>query len=373
MSIPVFKPLLTSDEKQAAVEALDNGWLGMGSYVGEFENAVAKTIGCNETHSTIAVSTGHAALHLILMQLGVGSGDEVITPSFNNVADFQAILAVGAQPVFCDVLLDTLCADPKSVERVIGPNTKAIIFTDYACHLSDYCELKKISQKYGIPVIHDAAHVFGSKVDGKPVGTQFEYTMFSFDPVKTVTAIDAGVIISKNKSEKIDFCEKRLIGMGQSSQVMYKNQRAWNYDVTQIGFRYHLANIHAAIGLQQIAKLDGIKASRISTCKRYQRAFENIDGLGFPIIDNEDIIPFIFYVKVLKNKRNTFMKHLKDEGVDCGIHWQAGHQFSLFKNCRKDKLTSTNEITKQIVTLPLHSFMEKGSEDKVIETVCSFF
>jgi len=134
--IPVFKPLLNDLEKEAAKEVLDVGWLGMGKYVGEFEKKLAQYLGLTDRY-VVALSTGHAALHLGLKLMGVSEGDEVITPAFNNVADFQAIRACGAEPVFCDIDEDTLCINVKKAEALISNKTKAIIAMDYDCLLCD--------------------------------------------------------------------------------------------------------------------------------------------------------------------------------------------------------------------------------------------
>ncbi|HEV7180377.1 MAG TPA: DegT/DnrJ/EryC1/StrS family aminotransferase, partial [Candidatus Baltobacteraceae bacterium] len=242
--IPVFKPLITADEIGAAVEALEMGWLGMGSYVGRFEEALKVAVGA-DGRFVAAVSTGHAALHLGLIVAGVGPGDEVITPSFNNVADFQAILAVGAKPVFCDIDDDTLCIDLNKVESLISDRTKALIVMDYDCVLCDHDRVAAIARKHDLRVIHDAAHSLGSEYKGKKVGSFSDITMFSFDPVKTVTCIDGGALILRDKEDFQRVREMRLVGMGQPAEVMYQNQRAWTYDVKHLGFRYHMANLHA--------------------------------------------------------------------------------------------------------------------------------
>ncbi|MDX2074212.1 MAG: DegT/DnrJ/EryC1/StrS family aminotransferase [Alphaproteobacteria bacterium] len=373
MTVPVFKPLLTEDEKNAAVAAIDNGWLGMGAFVGEFEAAITTFLGRGETLHTVAVSTGHAALHLILMEMGIGAGDEVITASFNNIADFQAVLAVGAAPVFCDILPDSLCIDPESAERMIGPKTKAILIMDYACHLCDYAAFRALSEKTGVPIIHDAAHSFGGFTESRPVGGQFDFTMFSFDPVKNITCIDGGAIIVKDEKRVASLREKRLIGMGQPSEVMYRNARAWTYDVQQLGYRYHLANLHAAIGIAQLKKLDFIRSSRVEACRTYTQRLAGIEGLVLPASDFSEALPFIYYVRVQHGKRAEFIQSLKEQGVDTGIHWQPGHRFSLFVQARRDALPVTERIAEEIVTLPLHSGMDKDEQERVIAAVKGFF
>jgi len=198
--VPVFKPLIEQEEINAAVKSLEVGWLGMGASVGQFEKAMQSYIGC-EGRYVVAVSTGHAALHLAMMLIGLEPGDEVITPSFNNIADFQAILAVGATPVFCDIRDDTLCIDVTKAEKLIGPRTKAVIAMDYDCCLADHDAVAELAAKHNLRVIHDAAHAFGSYYKGNKIGSFSDICMFSFDPIKTLTCIDGGALVVKTKEE----------------------------------------------------------------------------------------------------------------------------------------------------------------------------
>ena len=224
------------------------GWLGMGSYVARFEEELQNLVAGPDRH-VVAVSTGHAALHLALMLAGVGEGDEVVTPAFNNIADFQAILATGATPVFCDIADDTLCVDPQSAKDALTSRTRAIIVMDYACSVCQHDELRALAEGHGLRLVHDAAHSLGSYYSGDPVGSFSDITMFSFDPIKTITSIDGGALVVSTEAERDRLHEMRLMGMGQSPSLMYRNERAWTYDVTRLGFRYHMANLHAAIGL----------------------------------------------------------------------------------------------------------------------------
>src|SRR5271157_3885818 len=169
-TIPVFRPFLTQDEMLACKNVLEIGWLGMGQNVGKFEEDLKNMLDLKDRY-VVAVSTGHAALHLGLLIAGVGPGDEVITPSFNNIADFQAILATGASVVFCDIDDESLCIDLDKAEELITSKTKAMIVMDYDCVLCDHDRLNKISKKYKIRIIHDAAHSLGSKYKGKMIGS----------------------------------------------------------------------------------------------------------------------------------------------------------------------------------------------------------
>lgn len=370
--IPVFKPLLENEEFAACQNALRLGWLGMGSFVGQFESELRGFIAAGDRH-VVAVSTGHAALHLSLLQMGVGPGDEVVTASFNNIADFQAIRAAGAEPVFCDIDPDTLCIDPESAAEMIGPRTKAIIAMDYASHVCAHDQLAALAAKHGLRLLHDAAHAFGSKYCGKNIGSFSDVTMFSFDPVKTITTIDGGALVVKSDAEMRWLREARLVGMGQRAEVMYQNQRAWTYDVAHIGFRYHMANLHAALGLAQLAKMERIAATRRSTARRYGEALAGIEDLQLPVSNLEDVVPFMYYVRVPAERREAFKAHLRERGVDTGLHWQPGHWFSSFKDCGKAALPVTEQIAKEIVSIPFHSAMPEAWVERVIEAIAGFF
>ncbi len=370
--IPVFKPLLEHEELDAAQRALELGWLGMGSFVGEFEKGILSFSGAADRHVD-AVSTGHAALHLGLLTMGVGPGDEVITPAFNNAADFQAILATGAEPVFCDVDDATLCIDLHKAEEVVSPRTKAVIVMDYDCVLCDHDGVAEFALAHGLRVLHDAAHSFGSKYRGKTVGSFSDMTMFSFDPVKTITCIDGGALVVRSDEEVEKIHEMRLLGMTQPTKVMYTNARAWTYDMKTIGFRYHLANLHAAVGLAQLAKMDRITKSRQTACRYYSETLGRIPDVRVPGAEFEDVTPFLYYIRVPAERRDALREHLAEQGVDTGIHWQPAHWFTLFRECRRGDLSVTDRVGQEILSLPLHSMMSTGSLDRVVGGVESFF
>ena len=371
-TIPVFRPLIEQGEISGAVASLERGWLGMGKDVGAFEKALEDYLELDERY-VVAVSTGHAAIHLGLLLMGVGPGDEVITPSFNNAADFQAILATGAKPVMCDIDDETLGIDLAKMEELIGDKTKAIIAMDYDCILCDHDRLQILADKYNLRVLHDAAHSFGSRYKGKMVGSFSDVSMFSFDPVKTITSVDGGALVVKTKEEVERLHAMRLIGMSQPASVMYTNSRAWTYDLAEIGFRYHMANLHAAIGLEQLQKMDEISESRRNTCRFYSENLKDIDGLRVPNTDFEDIVPFLYYIRLPEDKRTPFREYLTEMGVETGIHWQPGHWFTLLQDCRKGDLSVTEKVGREIVSLPLHSKMTTVDQQRVVDAVRNFF
>jgi len=370
--ISMYQPVLEREEFDACREALENGWLGMGSYVAAFEAKLKECIGAPDRH-VVAVSTGHAALHLGLMLIGVGPGDEVITPSFNNAADFQAILATGAKPVFCDIDDNTLCIDLAKAEELISPSTRAMIVMDYDCLLCDHDSIAELAERHGLRVLHDAAHSLGSKYKGRRVGSFSDLTMFSFDPVKTVTCIDGGALVVRDEADIARLHEMRLIGMSQPAKVMYTDARAWTYDIRTLGFRYHLANLHAALGLAQLGKLEAFAENRRNACRYYNSGLAAVPAVRKPHTDFTDITPFLYYIRVPAESRDGLRGFLGELGVDTGIHWQPGHWFTLFKGCRRGDLSVTERVGHEILSLPLHSKMSDVTLDRVIDGVRAFF
>lgn len=370
--IPVFKPLIGPDEISAATQSLEMGWLGMGSYVAEFEKCMAEVINAPDRH-VAAVSTGTAALHVALLVAGVGPGDEVIVSAFNCSADYQAISWVGADIVFCDCDDDTLELDIAKAEQLVSDRTKAIIIMDYDCIISDYDKVKSFANKHKLRVIHDACHSFGSSWNGKMVGSYSDICVFSFDPVKTITCLDGGGIVVRSAEELKYVHELRLLGMQQPADVMYQNKRAWTFDVERVGFRYHMLNLHAAIGVAQIQKIDAIRTSRQQASLHYSNRLKNISQVRTPNASFEEVNPFLYYIRVPQEDREQLRAYMKERGVDTGIHWQPGHWFSLWKDCRKGDLSVTDSVGDQILSLPLHSMMDMQVVDQVCDVIEDFF
>lgn len=370
--IPMYKPLIEDEEINAAKEALEMGWLGMGSYVAAFEEGIKEYTQAADRYVAV-VSTGHAALHLGLLIAGVGPGDEVITPSFNNIADQQAILATGAEPVFCDISDTTLCIDLEKAEELISERTKALIAMDYGCMFCDHHRVDDFAEAHGIRVVHDAAHAFGSKYNGKMIGSFSDICMFSFDPVKNITCIDGGALIVRSEEELRKLHEMRLIGMGQPASVMYQNKRAWTYDVNRVGYRYHMANLHAAIGLAQLAKIETITETKQHAARYFNQHLSSIDEIKIPQTDFVDTTPFLYYVRVPAERRDAFREHLRNRDVETGIHWQPSHWFTMFKDRRRGDLSVTDRVGNEIVSIPLHSHMPEENLERITEAITSFF
>jgi dTDP-4-amino-4,6-dideoxygalactose transaminase len=372
--LPVFKPHIDEETQQAAREALDLGWLGMGSYVQSFEEELARFLELSPGRRVVAVNTGTSALHLALLAAGVGPGDEVITPALNNIGDFQAIGLSGARPVFADIREEDLGIDVDSAEPLVGPRVKAVIALHYMGIPCDIERVYRFASAHGLRVIEDAAHAVGTRHAGKPIGSSGDLTCFSFDAIKTVTCIDGGALVTSTPEEAEKVYPARLLGMTQPNERLYSNNRAYSFDVVGQGFRYHLANLHAAIGLSQLRRLPEFISNRRRYARAYNEALADVAGVLTPRSDFEDVSVFHYVIRVLDGRREDLRQHLSDRGIDSGIHWIPGHWLSWLKDCRgADTVPVADRIGNEILTLPFWSFMEDEDLARVVAGIRSFF
>jgi dTDP-4-amino-4,6-dideoxygalactose transaminase len=370
--VPVFVPYVGVDTLKHLTDALDVGWLGMGATTEEFEERIAAYLGLRDRY-VVCTNTGTSALHIALLAAGIGPGDEVITPSFNYVADHQAVRATGADVVMCDIHEDDLGLDVASAASLIGPRTKAIIplhFAGVPCRIAAVHELAAL---HGLRVIEDACHAFGTTVDGAKVGSTGDLQFFSFDPVKIITSIDGGCVITPDRDEVERLQRLRLLGIDKDTTLRYQNKRAWDYDVVSEGFRYHLTNIMASVGVSQIKRVEEFIASRRAVCERFSAAFDQIPGVRVMRRDYADVSPFIYSLRVPANRREAFIDHLSARGVDAGIHFVPVHRHTYFADARRTPMPVTERVVGEVVTLPLHSLMSERAIERVIEGVWSFF
>ena len=372
--IPLFKPYIGPDTIEAATGALAMGWLGMGSYVHEFETELSAYLELPAERRLVAVNTGTSALHLALLAAGVGPGDEVLTPALNNVGDLQAIGMCGARPVFVDILEDNLGIDVEAAERLIGPDVKAVIVLHYMGVPCDVDGVYEFAGRHGLRVVEDAAHAVGTRNHSKMIGSTGDLTCFSFDAIKTLTCVDGGAVVTPNWEDAEPLIAARLMGMTQSIDALYANSRSGAYDVKAQGFRYHLANLHGAIGLSQLRRLSEFISNRRSYAKKYNDLLAPIHGLLVPNTDFEDVSPFHYVIRILDHRREDLATYLRQRGIENGVHWAPGHEFSLWEGCRGARdLPITDRVSSEIMTLPLWSLMEDGVVEQVAAGIQSFF
>jgi dTDP-4-amino-4,6-dideoxygalactose transaminase len=369
--LPVFEPATGIHTLKALADAFDIGWLGMGAFTQEFEQKIGTYLELNDRH-VVTTKTGTSALHLALIAAGVKPGDEVIVPSFNFVADMQAITALGATPVFCDITLPDLAADVNRIRELITERTRVIMPLHFSGIPADLDAIYELAQQRGLRVIEDATHAFGTRYRGARIGSFGDITCFSFDAVKIITSIDGGAVVCNTTEEVATLQRTRLLGIDKDTTERYKNQRAWDYDVLEQGYRYHMTNINASIGLSQLARIDGFISTRQETCRLYNEAFANLPGITTPDTDFVDISPFIYVVRVRADWRMDLIAHLRSRGVATGIHFLPAHRFTFYANAPRGPLPVTDQVVEEVVTLPLHSHMPREKAERVIDGVTEF-
>ena len=370
--IPVFQPHVGVDTIKAVVDALHAGWLGMGATTQAFEEGLASFLALRDRY-VLATNTGTSALHLGLLAAGVGPGDEVITPAFNFVADHQAIIATGATPVLCDVDETTLCLDPDKAEALVGPRTKALLPLHFGGVPGPLKEIYALAERRGLRVVEDATHAFGSRADDRPLGSFGDIACFSFDPVKVITSIDGGAVVVGDRAVLERLRHWRFLGIDRETHERYKNSRAWEYDVVGQGFRYHMTNINAAIGLSQLARAAEFIAARRASCRLYTARLAGLAQVRCPSTDFTDVAPFIYTVRVPAERREGLIEHLKHRGIATGIHFLPAQNFSLLKHCRRGDLGVTERVAREILTLPLHTLMAPALVERVAAAIRAYF
>lgn len=370
--IPVFQPHIGADTVKHLTDALDVGWLGMGATTLEFEERIAEYLGL-DGQFVVATNTGTSALHMALRVAGVGPGDEVITPSFNYVADHQAIRMTGAEVVMCDIREDNLGIDCAKAAELVNEKTRAIIPLHFAGLPCDIAGVNQLAQKHSLRVIEDAMHAFGSSIDEHKIGSSSDICCFSFDPVKIITSIDGGCIVVNTEQELKSLQQYRLLGVDRDTTERYKNRRAWEYDVVSEGYRNHMTNIMASIGVSQIKRVDEFIASRQSVCRAYNDAFSDVAGVGVPQTDFAGISPFIYSLRVPSDRREALISHLQDRLIDTGIHFIPVHEHTYFSDAPRGDMSITEKVVREVLTLPLHSNMQAEHIERVIDGVTEFF
>jgi dTDP-4-amino-4,6-dideoxygalactose transaminase len=222
-------------------------------------------------------------------------------------------------------------------------------------------------------VIEDATHAFGTAIDGRLIGSYGDIVCFSFDPVKIVTSIDGGAVITGSRKELEHLQHLRLLGVDKDTILRYQNRRAWEYDVVSQGFRYHLNNIMASIGISQMERLGEFIESRCRVCRAYNAAFSTVDGVITPRTDFRGISPFIYSLRVRDGRREKLIQHLRSREIATGIHFIPVHRHTFYQGSRSGDLSVTERICAEVLTLPLHSNMKPEFVERVIDGVISFF
>ncbi len=357
--IRLSKSCLGQAEKLAVMGVLDRGFLGMGAEVQQFEQMLTEFFG----RPAVCVVNGTAALHLAVQACDIGPGDEVLVPSLTYVASFQAISATGAKPVACDVDPQTLNLNWKDAEKRLTQSTRAIMPVHYTGDAGALDELYALAKKYHLRVVEDAAHALGSTFNGKHVGSFGDIACFSFDGIKNITSGEGGCIVTDDLQVLQRVRDARLLGVEKDTEKRYTGQRSWEFDVTEQGWRYHMSNIMAAIGLEQFKQLDAFAAVRRARARLYDELFRSHPHIQPLPRDYERVVPHIYVVRVAGLRdRKALQAQLLEQGIQTGIHYQPNHWLSFYRDQDAAPLPVTEAAYLELVTLPLHPEL---SEDDV--------
>jgi dTDP-4-amino-4,6-dideoxygalactose transaminase len=368
--IKVSQGCLGDEELAAVAGAFEYGYFGMASRVAAFEEALRDYLGAPHV---VAVNSGTSALHLALHALGIGAGDEVIAPSLTFVACFQAIALSGATPVACDVRPETLLIDLDDAERRITERTRAIVPVHYAGNPCDLDRLLLLAERHGLHVVEDAAHAFGSTSRGRRIGGFGEAACFSFDSIKNITCAEGGAVACRDGGLAGTMRRKRILGVERKGGPGTAASRGldWRYEVATQGFRYHMSDVNAAIGLVQLGKVDRFVARRREIARRYDAELAGLPGIRPLEVDQDDAAPHLYVVRVESGRRDALMEHLATADIETAVSYIPNHLQPYF---RRDGvvLPETERAYGEILTLPLHCALSDEDVERVVGEVRAF-
>jgi dTDP-4-amino-4,6-dideoxygalactose transaminase len=343
---------------------LDREHLGMGAEVRRLEEELASFFG----RRVACVTNGTTALHLALQACDIGPGDEVLVPSLTYVASFQAIRATGARPVACDVDAATLTLSASDAQSRITPRTRAVMPVHYSGGVGDLDGINAMAHRHGLRVVEDAAHAFGSLHDGCRVGSRGDIACFSFDGIKNITSGEGGCVVSDDPEVVRLIADARLLGVCRDTEMRYAGGRSWEFDVVAQGWRGHMSNIMAAIGLAQLERFPELSDRRRQLARRYDAALA-MDGRYVRLShDYSNVVPHIYVVRIpgLKD-RDAVRRKLLERQIETGVHYYPNHRLSYFRPEAADRpLPVTDAIFPELLTLPLHPDLTDGDVDAVV-------
>jgi len=356
------------EEDEAVLKVLHSRWLTMGAVTQEFETKFAQAVGAKYA---FAVSNATEALHMACLGLGIGPGDEVITPSLSFVATSNAVLYTGASVRFADVVGTTdLTIDPDEIVRRITPKTKAIIVMHYAGYPCLMKEIMAVAERYGLPVIEDAAHAPGAFLDGKALGTWGAVGCFSFFSNKNLSTGEGGMLVTDREDLAEKFRLQRSHGMTTLTYDRHQGH-AYSYDVVDLGYNYRIDEIRSALGIEQLKKLAANNSRRKVWTERYWKALSGtkieLPFMGRPGEPSYHIFPMLLPTGV---DRKAFIDALRAERIQTSIHYPPTHCFTYYQaHYGIVSLPRTEDIAAREVTLPLYPTMGEEIVDCVVDAV----
>jgi dTDP-4-amino-4,6-dideoxygalactose transaminase len=369
--VPLSDIRVDDELADAVLQTVRSGWWSMGPRVEELEREFADF--CGAPHA-IAVANGTAALHLALIAVGCGPGDEVVVPSLNFVAAANAIVHTGAEPVFCDVAgADDLNLDPDDVAAAVTPRTKAVLALHYGGVPCAMDAITELADQHGLAVVEDAAHAPGASFHGRMCGTLGQVGCFSFFSNKNLPVGEGGMIVMSDEQLAKELRLLRSHGMTTLTWDRHRGH-ASGYDVALAGFNYRLDEVRATVGLVQLSRLLEENQARARIAGRYRDALDGADGLTMPFRDGDDtrVSSHHLAVVVLPEAvdRDRVRAVLDERRIQTSVHYPPIHSFTRYHSLGKRRpLPRTDALAPRILTLPLYGGLSDEQVDEVIDAL----
>jgi dTDP-4-amino-4,6-dideoxygalactose transaminase len=373
--LPFSRPTIEEDEINEVVDSLRSGWITTGPKVKLFEDELKAYTGAPYA---VPLNSATAGLHIALLALGIGPGDEVITTPMTFAATVNMIVRVGATPVLVDVEPGTLNIDAGQIRKKITGRTRAIMPVHFAGQSCDMDEIFAIAGEFGLRVVEDAAHAIGTEYKGRRIGSLDSISVFSFHPIKNITTGEGGTVCARDERLAEEMSLLKFHGMSKEAWKRYSAQGTPNYDIVLPGFKYNMLDIQAAIGIHQLRKLEAFIERRREIAEFYNRALAGIDEIVTPApVPYEGRHAWHLYTPLIRVEkldidRDTFMAELKKENIGTGLHFKAVHHHPYYRDSLKilaGELPNADYASDRILSLPLFPLMIMEDARDVVEAV----
>ena len=362
--LPFSRPSLGQEEIDEVSACIRSGWITTGPRTERFEREFAAYAGARHA---VALSSGTAALHCAYWALGLAAGDEIICPSLTWPATANMASALGAAVVFADIDPGTRQIDPQDVARRVTKRTKLIVPVHFAGAPADLDALREIAGSR-IKIVEDAAHSAGTEYKGARVGGAGNVAVYSFHPIKDMTTGEGGMLTTDDPELAARVRLFKFHGVSRDAWKAYGAASSARYDTVLAGFKYNLTDIASAMGIHQLRKLDGFIARRAAIAKRYLSGLEGVPGLELPAAPSYPHRHAWHLFTILVERRDAFMAALREENVGSGLHFEAVHQMTAYRQEGRT-LPETERVCAHILSLPLFPGMTDGDTDDVIDAV----
>jgi len=373
--LPFTRPSITEAEIREVSETLRSGWITSGPRVAAFEKEFSAYV---SARFGVAVTSGTAGFHILLQALGIGPGDEVITPSLTWPSPVNMVVFVGARPVFADIDRRTFQLDPASVERVLTPQTKAIVPVHFAGQPCDLDALQALCEKHELILIEDAAHAIGTEYRGRRIGSRKNPAVFSFHAIKNLTTGEGGLITVSDEKLRDRLVSLRFHGVDQDAWKRYAREAATGYDLFEPGWKYNLTDLQAAVGLAQLRRIEEMNARRVKLAELYDRLFDETPEIILPAR-----VPYpsrhawhLYTILIDPEKtgltRDEFREEMRKRNIGTGLHFLAVHELSFYReryHPAPELLRNSEYVAARIVSLPLFPDMQEEDVVEVVEEI----